>query len=105
MRTPIKKFAEQETLSVRFLYNEAKAGRLTLTKVGARTFIDDEDAARWRALAPKVGGNSGELALRTAVKAIEALKPAIEYGHLDQAIAARTLRDAALAAGVNRVAA
>jgi hypothetical protein len=104
MRTPIMQFAKDEKVSLRFLYKEANAKRLVLTKVGSRTFVEDSDAERWHALAPKIG-NPGEIALRTAVQAIEALGRAVSQGHIDQAVAARTMREVAMNSGVNRVAA
>jgi hypothetical protein len=100
MRTPILKFAENEHLSARFLYKEAKRGRLVLTKVGSRTFIDDADAAAWRALAPKVNGTVADITLQTAVKAVEALRRAVAEGHLERKVAALAIRNAAKSAGL-----
>jgi hypothetical protein len=104
MRTPIKQFAKDEKVSVRFLYKEAAAKRLVLTKVGARTFIEEQDASRWRALAPKVG-NPGDLAVQIAVRAVEALGQAVAEGVVDRKVAVLAVRKAAAASGVNRVAA
>lgn len=104
MRTPIQKFAEADNVSVRFLYKEANAGRLVLTKVGSRTFIDDEDAERWRALAPKIG-HAGEIALRAAKQAVENLGHAVEQGLIEQHVAALAVHDVALATGLSRAAA
>lgn len=78
-------------------FKDGKARKIVVASI--RDYLDR------RLEASKFGGNPGDAALRTAVKAIEALKPAIEDGHLDQSTAALTLREAALAAGVNRVAA
>jgi hypothetical protein len=65
MRRPLKEFCERERVSQRYAYNEHYAGRLVFEKVGSRIFVDDEDAARWRALAPKVG-RIGDVALQAA---------------------------------------
>ena len=101
MLTPIKKFAETENISLRFAYKDVKAGRLVLTKVGSRTFIDDEDAERWRALAPKVG-QAGELVLQAARQAVENLGRAVERGLVERRVAATAMRE--LTAGINRAA-
>ena len=103
MRTPIQQFAKDEKVSVRFLYKEAAASRLVLTKVGSRTFIDDEDAERWRALAPKVG-QAGELVLQAARQAVENLGRAVERGLVERRVAATAMRDVALTTGLNRAA-
>jgi hypothetical protein len=100
MRTPIQPFAKQERVSVRYLYNEAAEGRLTLTKVGSRTFVDDEDAAAWRALAPKVTGKRGERELQAASKQIEDLGRAVSEGKIDRAFAAARLAKVARKAGL-----
>jgi hypothetical protein len=91
MRTPIKKFAEQEQVSLRYLYNEAAAGRLVFTKVGSRTFVDDVDAEEWRALAPKVTGKAGDIAMKVAIQKIEELGKAVSDGYIDRARAAAQL--------------
>jgi hypothetical protein len=84
VRTPIIKFAEQRKLSIRFLYNEAAAGRLVLTKVGSRTFIDDADAESWDALAQKVTGSAGDKALQIVEQRIEELGLQVAAGRLDR---------------------
>jgi hypothetical protein len=84
MRTPIRKFAEQESVTTRYLYSECKAGRLTLTKVGRRTFIDDIDAEAWRALAPKVTGTAGNTAMLAAKQKLEHLGKIVAAGQLDR---------------------
>jgi hypothetical protein len=84
MRIPIKLFAEQEHVTTRYLYQESKVGRLTLTKVGRRTFVDDVDADAWRALAPKVKGGAGEIALQVAVQKLEHLGKVVAEGRLDR---------------------
>jgi hypothetical protein len=102
MRMPIKKFAEQEQVSVRFLYGEAQAGRLVLTKVGSLTFVDDIDAENWRALAPKFKGTAGDRLIQVASQKLEELGRAVSDGHLerDRVIAhlAKITRKAGLAA-------
>src|SRR5215831_14244449 len=91
MRTTIKKFAEGEGVSIRFLYKEAASGRLVMTKVGSRTFIDDEDAAKWRALALKVTGKADNMALRVAVQKIEELGRAVGQGRIARQFAVSRL--------------
>ena len=100
MRTPILKFAASEHVTARFLYNEARRGRLVLTKVGSRTFVDDKDAAAWRALAPKVDGTVANIAVQSAVKAVEALRRAVAEGHIKRKDAARAIRSATKSAGL-----
>lgn len=85
MRIPILQFAKNENVSARFLYKESVSGRLVLTKVGSRTFVDDVDAAAWRALAPKVSGAAGNIALQAAEQHIEHLGKALAAGQLDPA--------------------
>jgi hypothetical protein len=81
MRTPIQAFAKQENVTTRFLYEECKAGRLTLTKVGRRTFVDDIDGEAWRALAPKVTGPV-PIAIQTAERHIQQLGKMVEAGQI-----------------------
>ena len=100
MRKPFRQFCKDEFISERFGYNEVSAGRLTLTKVGSRNFVDDEDAARWRALAPKIG-RAGDVALQAAERAIETLGRAVKAGDIDKASAARRLQAVATAFGLN----
>ena len=100
MRSPIKKFAEQEGVSVRFLYNEAAAGRLDLTKVGSRTFVDDGDAEKWRALATKVTGKRGHKALEGAEQKLRELGTAVEQGQLDRAVVVTHLAEIARKTGL-----
>jgi hypothetical protein len=99
MRRPLREFCERERVSQRYAYNEHYAGRLIFEKVGSRIFIDDEDADRWRALAPKVGRVS-DAALQAAERAIETLGQAVQRGDIDQARAVRRLRAAAIACGL-----
>jgi hypothetical protein len=84
MRTPIQKFAKREDVSVRFLYKERDAGRLTLTKVGSRTFVDDADAEQWRALATKVTGTAGDAAMQAVEQKLEQLGKVVAAGRLDR---------------------
>jgi hypothetical protein len=105
MRTPIKKFAEVENISLRFAYKEVKAGRLVLTKVGSRTFIDDPDADRWRALAPKVTGKAGDVALQVVEQKLVELGRAVENGQIDRARVVEHLADVARRTGLTHQAA
>jgi hypothetical protein len=100
MRTPLIKFAAKEDISVRFVYKEAAAGRLVLTKVGSRTFVDDADAEAWRALAPKVNGTAGDIALKTAVAKLEELAKAVADGQVDRALVADRLASLARRTGL-----
>lgn len=58
MRKPLKDFCQEENISIRHAYDEKYAGRLIFTYVGRRAFITDDDAAAWRALAPRVTGKT-----------------------------------------------
>jgi hypothetical protein len=100
MRTPLKKFAENENVSIRFLYKEAVAKRLVLTKVGSRTFVDDADAERWRALAPKFDGTAGDRVMQVAVQKLEELGKAVSAGQIDRARAAARLAEVTQRAGL-----
>ena len=91
MRTPIRKFAERENVTTRYLYSECQAGRLTLTKVGRRTFVDDVDAAAWRALAPKITGTAGNTAMLAAEQKLEHLGAVVAAGRFDRHEAATRL--------------
>lgn len=102
MRTPIQKFALREEVTARFLYKEAAAGRLVLTKVGSRTFIDDIDAEAWRALAPKVTGKAGDVALKVAEQKLQELSTAIAKGYIDRQIAVDRLFTTAKRLGLNQ---
>jgi hypothetical protein len=99
-RRPLQQFCEREHVSERYAYAERAAGRLVFTKVGNRNFIDDDDADRWRALAPKVG-RVGDVALLAAERAIETLGRAVKAGDIDKASAARRLQAVATAFGLN----
>jgi hypothetical protein len=85
MRTPFAQFCKQESISKRLAYNEVTAGRLVLTKVGRKSFVDDADAAAWRALAPKVTGNIGQMALKLAAQSLQRLGQAVSEGTIDRA--------------------
>jgi hypothetical protein len=104
VRLPLKEFCERERISQRHAYNEHYAGNLVFTKIGRRIFIDDEDAERWRALAPKIS-RVGDVALQAAERAIETLGQAVARGDIDQARAVRRLRAAAIACGLSSSAA
>jgi hypothetical protein len=104
MRTPIIEFAKNEKVSLRFIYKEIAAKRLVAVKYGSRTFIDDIDAERWRALAPKIGA-TGDVILDTAVRAVEALGRAIQHGEVDHNIAVSKMREVSASSGLNRAAA
>jgi|HubBroStandDraft_1064217.scaffolds.fasta_scaffold1847708_1 hypothetical protein len=99
-RTPIRKFAEQQDVSIRFLYKEAAAGRLVLTKVGSRTFVDDTDGADWQALAPKVNGTAGDIVLKVAEQKLKEVGKAVAEGQIDRAHAVAHLAKAARLAGL-----
>jgi hypothetical protein len=103
MRLPLREFCERERISQRHAYNEHYAGNLVFTKIGRRIFIDDADAERWRALAPKIGGRVGDVALQAAERAIETLGQAVQRGDIDQARAVKRLRAAAIACGLRPV--
>jgi hypothetical protein len=49
----VKRFADKNGISRAQAYKEIGAGRLTARKVGARTIITHEDAAKWRRALPK----------------------------------------------------
>jgi len=100
MRRPLREFCEGERVSLRHAYNEHYAGRLVFTKVGNRIFIDDEDADRWRALAPKIG-RVGDVALQAAERALETLGRAVKAGDIDHALAVKRLQAAAAAFGLS----
>jgi hypothetical protein len=100
MRKPLRQFCKDEGISERKAYDEHYAGRLIFTKVGSRNFIDNEDADRWRSLAPKIG-RVGDVALQAAERAIETLGRAVKSGDIDHASAVRRLRAAAAAFGLN----
>jgi hypothetical protein len=50
----VKTFARKHALSRDAIYAEIASGRLIARKVGARTIITREDAARWRRSLPKM---------------------------------------------------
>jgi hypothetical protein len=43
----LRNFAERHDISLRLAYDEIKAGRLKIKKVGRRSIVTDEDEARW----------------------------------------------------------
>lgn len=45
---PVPEFLEQYSISRTSFYREVKAGRLTLTKRGARSMVAREDAHAWK---------------------------------------------------------
>jgi hypothetical protein len=100
MRTPIQKFAGKEGITTRFLYKEARRGRLILTKVGSRTFVDDVDAEQWRALAPKYNGTVGDVVMKVAEEKLKALGKAVADGHVDRVRAVRRLEQVARETGL-----
>jgi hypothetical protein len=100
MRTPILKFAAQEHVTARYLYKEAKVGRLVLTKVGRRTFVDEADAERWRALAPKFNGTAGDRILAVTIENLKELGNAVAQGLVDRAHASARLVRTAQRAGL-----
>jgi hypothetical protein len=100
MRTPLQKFARQENVSTRFLYKEARCGRLVLTKVGGRTFVDDEDAEAWRKAAPKYDGTGAEAVMKQAVQKLQDVGRAVAAGKIDKAFAMEKLDAAAHQCGL-----
>ena len=56
----VEQFAAKYAISRAQAYKEIAAGRLTARKVGSRTIIRHEDAAKWCRALPKVSVN-GEL--------------------------------------------
>ena len=50
----VGRFAAMHGISRAQAYKEIAAGRLTARKVGTRTIITSEDAARWRRSLPKM---------------------------------------------------
>ena len=57
----VKRFADKNGISRAQAYKEIGAGRLTARKVGARTIITHEDAAKWRRALPKASANARRL--------------------------------------------
>jgi hypothetical protein len=53
----VERFAAKNAISRAQAYKEITAGRLIARKVGARTIITREDAARWRRALPKIPAN------------------------------------------------
>jgi hypothetical protein len=100
MRTPFRQFCKEENISPRFGYMEAAAGRLTLTKVGSRTFIDDADRKAWRKLAPKVTGKAGDIVLKVAEQKLKELGAAVAKGLIARALVTERLSAAAARAGL-----
>jgi hypothetical protein len=103
MRTPIRKFAQQEHVTPRFLYKEAERGRLVLTKVGSRTFVDEPDAEAWRALAPKVDGTVGDIVLKVTEQKLKELGAAVAKGLVDRDLVIDRLSTVAARAGLQFV--
>jgi hypothetical protein len=56
----IECFAAKHAISRAQAYKEIAAGRLTARKVGSRTIITREDAARWRRALPKMSARDTE---------------------------------------------
>lgn len=90
MGMPVREFARQENIGLSFLYGEVRAGRLVLTKKGSRTFVEDEDAERWRALLPKIG-ESGAAILQAAELRLKNLGEAVKRGEVPRDRAAAKL--------------
>jgi hypothetical protein len=53
----VERFAAKNAISRAQAFKEIASGRLTARKVGARTIITHEDAARWRRKLPKASSN------------------------------------------------
>ena len=57
----VKRFADKNGISRAQAYKEIGTGRLIARKVGARTIITHEDAAKWRRALPKASANARRL--------------------------------------------
>jgi hypothetical protein len=57
----VKRFADKNGISRAQAYKEIGTGRLIARKVGARTIITHEDAAKWRRALPKAAANARRL--------------------------------------------
>jgi hypothetical protein len=53
----VERFAEKNAISRALAFKEIAAGRLPARKVGSRTIITHEDAAKWRRALPRVPVN------------------------------------------------
>ena len=53
----VEQFATKHAISRAQAYKEISAGRLTARKVGGRTIVTIEDAAKWRRTLPKAPAN------------------------------------------------
>jgi hypothetical protein len=60
----VERFAAKNGISRSQAYKEITAGRLTARKVGSRTIVTREDAAKWRRALPKVSGKDAANARR-----------------------------------------
>jgi hypothetical protein len=100
MRTPLRKFCQEEGISLRTAYNEINAGRLTITKVRQLTFVDDVDREAWRALAPKFTGNGCEVALKAAEQSMFEVGRLVSQGKIAGEVAIERLKKALPASGV-----
>jgi len=56
----VERFAAKHAISRAQTYLEIAAGRLIARKVGSRTIITREDAARWRRALPKMSARHAE---------------------------------------------
>jgi hypothetical protein len=56
----VERFAAKHAISRAQAYKEIAAGRLIARKVGSRTIIPREDAARWRRALPKMSARHAE---------------------------------------------
>jgi hypothetical protein len=102
-RTPIQDFAKREGVTTRFIYKEIELGRLTLTKVGSRSFIDDEDAEAWRALAMRVTKVTGaQVATQIIEKQILQLGQKVARGRIDRAHVVNRLTEVIHKSGLGR---
>jgi hypothetical protein len=102
-RTPIQEFAKREGVTTRFIYKEIELGRLTLTKVGSRSFIDDEDAEAWRAQAMRVTKVTGaQVTTQLVEKQILQLGRKVARGGIDRAHVLTRLEEAIHKSGLGR---
>lgn len=98
--TPIKKFAQQESVGLSFLYSEVRKGRLVITKRGYLSGIEDKDANRWRALGLKVTGKAGDIALKVAEQRLIELGKAVAKGWISRKLVIDRLSAVAADAGL-----
>jgi hypothetical protein len=55
----VERFAEKHDISRAQTFKEISSGRLVARKVGSRTIITHEDAAKWRRSLPRAAARNG----------------------------------------------